>query len=140
MKHGQLICGYQHAYSNQLDEVSNACLYNIMYTYWLIKSLLLASNFSSFQKDEPPPVEVGMCLIYICFFAKNTFRSHIAFSLLILFFTDKKSHHDDDDSGIGPSISTAGKSTTVSEVNYIASLNCSFVLPLVCNLNPLYML
>ena len=38
------------------------------------------------------------------------------FLLSIVFCTDKKSHHDDDDSGIGPSISTAGKSTIISEV------------------------
>jgi len=40
-------------------------------------------------------------------------------SLCQLFFTDKKSQHDDDESGMGPSISTARKSTVVSEVSYL---------------------
>ena len=40
------------------------------------------------------------------------------FSLLIVFCADMKSHHDDGDSGMGPSISTVGKSTSASEVRY----------------------
>ena len=45
---------------------------------------------------------------------------HLKFCLLlsIVLFTDKKSHHDDDDSGMGPSISTTRKTTTVSEVSF----------------------
>ena len=35
-----------------------------------------------------------------------------------LFFSEKKFLHDDDDSGKGPSISTAKRSTTLSEVSY----------------------
>ena len=49
-------------------------------------------------------------------FANDVLRSHICLPLSIVFCTDKKFHHDDDDSGIGPSISTAGKSTIISEV------------------------
>jgi len=33
-----------------------------------------------------------------------------------LFYTAKKPYHDDSDSGVGPSISTGRKRTTVSEV------------------------
>lgn len=50
-------------------------------------------------------------------FANNI--SHFAISLSIVFCIEKKSQHDDDDeSGISPSMSTARKSTILSEVSY----------------------
>ena len=50
--------------------------------------------------------------------------SHIVLSLCHSHFTGKKHQHDpDDDSGMGPSMFTDTKSTTLSEVSYTACTN-----------------
>ena len=53
-------------------------------------------------------------------------QKHCFVSTLVFHFTEKKHQHDtDDDPGIGSSISTETKSTTLSEVSCFLCFNCS---------------
>jgi len=97
------------------------------------------TNISSLQNDGPSRAGVGMYGHSIGCFAKSigydltlvcfATLCHI-FTFYLLFvncsFSEKKSHHHDDDSGMGPSISTATKSSMVSEVSCcFPQLKCS---------------